>query len=133
MAAGPVTGGALIAAFGWRSVFWINAPGHRRRGVLERGVRAESRAPRARRLDRPGQVVLTVVGVQSSVGALIEGPHVGWTSPVRLGRVTWSQPRLQSGFAHGRAAPPEPLMDLTLFRRAAFTTAVLGAVACSPH
>jgi MFS family permease len=26
MAAGPVTGGALIAAFGWRSVFWINAP-----------------------------------------------------------------------------------------------------------
>ncbi len=26
MAVGPVTGGALVAALGWRALFWINAP-----------------------------------------------------------------------------------------------------------
>ena len=39
----------------------------------------EFRAPRAQRLDVPGQALLAVV-IGVSVGVLIEGPRIGWTS-----------------------------------------------------
>ena len=81
MAAGPVTGGALIAAFGWRSVFWINAPVIAAAVILSALLVPESRAPRARRLDLPGQALLTMA-VSVCVGVLIEGPRIGWASPL---------------------------------------------------
>jgi MFS family permease len=81
MAVGPVVGGALIAAFGWRSVFWINAPVIAAAVILTAVLVPESRAQRAARLDLPGQVFLTLA-VTVSVGVLIEGPHIGWASPL---------------------------------------------------
>ena len=47
MAVGPVAGGALIAALGWRSVFWINAPVIVAALVLSAMVLPESRASEA--------------------------------------------------------------------------------------
>ena len=127
MAAGPVTGGALIAAFGWRSVFWINAPVVVAAVILSAALVPESRAPRARRLDLPGQALLTAA-VAISVGVLIEGPRIGWASPL-----AWAGYLLTlaagAGFTRVELRRPEPLMDLMLFRRPVFTTAVLGAVA----
>ncbi|GAA0391496.1 MFS transporter [Microbispora corallina] len=127
MAAGPVTGGWLIAAFGWRSLFWINAPVIVAALVLSAVFVPESRAPRVRRLDAPGQILLTVV-VCVSVAVLIEGPHIGWATPL-----AWAGYLIVVAAAVGFVAVerrrPEPLMDLALFRRSAFTTAVLGAVA----
>ncbi|MGW3657540.1 MFS transporter [Streptomyces sp. NPDC005151] len=55
MAAGPVTGGALIAGIGWRSVFWVNAPVIVVALALSAVFVPESRA---QRLDMPGQVWL---------------------------------------------------------------------------
>ena len=127
MAAGPVTGGALIAVFGWRSVFWVNAPVIVAALVLTAVFVPESRAPRARRLDLPGQVLLTVM-VSISVGLLIEGPHVGWTSPLAgAGYVIAAAATV--GFATVERSRRDPLIPLELFRSPAFTTAVLGAVA----
>jgi EmrB/QacA subfamily drug resistance transporter len=127
MAAGPVTGGALIAALGWRSVFWINAPVVVAAVILSAVFVPESRAPRARRLDLPGQALLTVA-VCVSVGVLIEGPRIGWAS-----LLAWAgylaAAAAAAGFAWVELHRREPLMDLGLFRRPAFTTAVLGAVA----
>ena len=127
MAAGPVTGGALIAAFGWRSLFWINAPVIVTALILTAVLVPESRAQHARRLDLPGQVLLTVA-VAASVGVLIEGPRLGWTSPP-----AWAGYLLTvaaaAGFTRAERHRREPMMDLGLFRRPAFTTAVLGAVA----
>ncbi|MGW2395772.1 MFS transporter [Kitasatospora sp. NPDC001664] len=127
MAAGPVTGGALVDGLGWRSLFWVNVPVVLVALALTVRHVPESRAPQARRLDLPGQVLLAVlVGV--SVGVLIEGPRIGWTSPAALTAyavvlaVTVAFVRVESRRA-------EPLMDLGLFRRPAFTGAVLGAVA----
>lgn len=127
MAAGPVTGGALIDAFGWRSVFWANVPVIVVALLLSAVFVPESRAPRARRIDLPGQILLTVaIGV--AVGVLIEGPHIGWTSPAAL---------CAYGFAVASAAlfvrvesrRPHPLIDPGLFRSPVFSSAVLGAVA----
>ncbi|MFF7443727.1 MFS transporter [Streptomyces sp. NPDC008122] len=127
MAAGPVTGGALIGAFGWRAVFWINAPVVVIALVLVALFVPESRGERARRLDLPGQLLLTLV-LCLTVGLLIEGPRIGWASPVAL-----------AGYALTAVATAclvrielrreEPLMDLGLFRRPPFVTAVLGATA----
>ncbi|MEU7551529.1 MFS transporter [Streptomyces sp. NPDC044571] len=127
MAAGPVTGGALIDGFGWRSVFWINAPVIVAALVLSRLFVPESRAPQARRLDLPGQALLAVV-IGGSVGVLIEGPRIGWTSLTALAAygvvaaATVAFVRIESRRA-------EPLVDPRLFRRPLFTGAVLGAVA----
>lgn len=127
MAAGPVAGGALIAAFGWRSVFWVNVPVVVAALVLSALFVPESRAARARRLDLPGQVLLTVV-VCVCVAVLIEGPRVGWASPT-----AWAAYLVAAaatvGFVAVERRRHEPLMELGLFRRPAFTTAVLGAVA----
>ncbi len=127
MAAGPVTGGALVAAFGWRSVFWVNVPVVVAAVLLSARFVPDSRAPRARRLDLPGQFLLTVA-VAAAVAVLIEAPRIGWGSPGAVAGYAVAA-AATAGFVlveHGRA---EPLMDLGLFRRPVFTTAALGAVA----
>ncbi|MBP2049854.1 EmrB/QacA subfamily drug resistance transporter [Streptomyces griseochromogenes] len=127
MAVGPVTGGALLAGLGWRALFWINAPVIVAALVLSAVFVPESRGPRARRLDVPGQLLLTVV-IGVWVGALIEGPHIGWTSPAALAAYGVAA-AATAGFVWVEARRHEPLMDLGLFRSPAFRNAVLGAVA----
>lgn len=127
MAAGPVTGGALIAAFGWRSVFWVNAPVIVATLVLVALFVPESHGQRARRLDLPGQLLLTST-LCVSVGVLIEGPRIGWASPLAMAGYAVIL-AATAGFTWVELHRPEPLMDLRLFRRPLFTAAVLGAVA----
>ncbi|MGY1577181.1 MFS transporter [Streptomyces sp. MN13] len=127
MAAGPVTGGALIAAFGWRSVFWINVPVVVAALVLVAVFVPESRGARARRLDLLGQVLLTTA-LFLTVGVLIEGPRLGWVSPAALTGYALIA-ATTAAFVRAELRRPEPLMDLGLFRRPTFATAVLGAVA----
>lgn len=127
MAAGPATGGALIAVVGWRAVFWINAPVIIAAFVLATKFLPESRAAVPRRLDLPGQALMTVL-VSSSVAALIEGPHIGWTAPFQL--VAYALAALSLvGFIVAESRQAQPMIDLGLFRRRTFSTAVVGAVA----
>lgn len=127
MAVGPVTGGTLLAGFGWRSLFWINAPVIVTALVLSAVFVPESRAPRAQRLDVPGQALLTVV-IGVWVGALIEGPRIGWTSPAAL--TAYGVASLATaGFMWVESRQHAPLMDLRLFRSPVFSSAVLGAMA----
>lgn len=127
MAAGPVTGGALIEAFGWRAVFWINVPVVVLVLILVALVVPESRAARARGLDLPGQLLLIAV-LGLAVALLIEAPQLGWTSPAVLSglAVLGLLCALFVGVESRRRAP---LIDPQLFRRPAFTGAVLAAVA----
>ncbi|MCF2531012.1 MFS transporter [Yinghuangia soli] len=127
MAAGPLTGGALLDGLDWRALFWINAPVIAGTLVLTALFVPESRAPRARRLDLPGQILLTAV-LALAVGILIEGPRIGWTSPAALAAYTGTAVAA-AGFVRVESRRREPLMDLELFRRPAFTGAVVGAVA----
>lgn len=127
MAAGPVVGGALIAAFGWRSVFWINAPVVVGALVLVALFVPESRGQRARPLDLPGPLLLTTA-LCVSVGVLIEGPRIGWTSPAALASYAVVA-AAATAFVRVELRRPEPLIDPGLFRRPPFASAVLGAVA----
>lgn len=127
MAAGPVTGGALIAFFDWRAVFWINAPVVVLAIVLVALLVPESRARRARRLDLPGQVLLVVL-LGTAVALLIEVPHAGWTSPVTLAGLAVLALTLL-GFVVVESRRREPLIEPALFRHPGFTGAVIGAIA----
>ncbi|MFF9621300.1 MFS transporter [Streptomyces griseosporeus] len=126
MAAGPVVGGALISAVGWRGVFWVNLPVIVGALVLSAVFVPESRAARARRLDLPGQVLLMLL-VGLTVGVLIEGPRLGWGSGWALaayGAVVG----VGVVFVVVESRRGEPLMDPALFRRRSFAGAVFGAV-----
>src|SRR6185437_16016650 len=84
LALGPILGGGLVDAFGWRSVFWINLPIVAVAIVGAALFVPDSRAARPRRFDPVGQV-LTVLVLGSVVYAIIESTSLGWTSPVIVG------------------------------------------------
>ena len=77
-AIGPLVGGGLVGAVGWRSIFWLNVPlGLVLVPLAARRLR-ESRGPR-RPLDVVG-VVLGSAGLFGAVWALVRGRDEGWTS-----------------------------------------------------
>jgi EmrB/QacA subfamily drug resistance transporter len=77
MALGPVLGGALVSAISWRAIFLVNLPV----GVAVIALTAlfvpESRAPRPRRIDAVGQI-LVIVTLASLTYAIIEGGRAGF-------------------------------------------------------
>ena len=83
LALGPVLGGLLVDAAGWRWVFLVNVP-----FVLLAvpfGLRwlPESRRPGVPPLDIPG-AALSTLALGGVVFTLIEGVDAGWTSPAVL-------------------------------------------------
>ncbi|WZH53881.1 MAG: MFS transporter [Nocardioides alkalitolerans] len=127
MAVGPLVGGLVVDLAGWRWVFGLVVPV----ALLTLGLTAryvpESRAARPRRLDLPGQALLTAA-VGGAVGLLIEAPHRGWTSPAALlgAGALLVVVLLLVGVELRRA---DPLVDPRLFRVPAFAGAVVAAVA----
>lgn len=80
MAAGPLIGGLLVDSVGWRSIFWVNLPVGLAALLLTIRYVPESRAPKPRRPDPVGQVlVMALLGALTY--AIIEAPEAGWTSP----------------------------------------------------
>lgn len=71
--AGPVAGGFLVGAFGWRSIFFINVPiGLLALAILRGAVREVRTGERARAFDWAGQA-LGIVALASLTYAIIEG------------------------------------------------------------
>ena len=58
---GPILGGLLTETIGWRAIFWVNVPIGVAACVLAAIFVPESRAPRARRVDPVGQVLVIVL------------------------------------------------------------------------
>jgi DHA2 family methylenomycin A resistance protein-like MFS transporter len=81
IAAGPVIGGLLIGAFGWRWVFLVNLPLCLIGAALTVLFVPEAPPREKRPLDLPGQV-LAFVALAALVGAVIEGGHRGWSDPL---------------------------------------------------
>jgi len=126
LALGPILGGALVDAFGWRSIFWINVPIVAAAIVCAALFVPESRAPRARRFDPVGQILM--IGVLGGVVyAIIESGRLGWTSPVIAGLLAVAVLSALAilGYEPRRA---DPLLELRLFRSMPFSAAILMAL-----
>ncbi|KUL21565.1 MFS transporter [Streptomyces regalis] len=124
MAAGPLVGGLLVDSVGWRAIFWVNLPVGLAALLLTLRHVPESRAPKARRLDPVGQL-LVIALFGSLTYAIIEAPNTGFPAVapfasvafVALLSLLWYEPR--------RA---EPLIDLRFFRSAPFSGATVIAI-----
>ncbi len=126
MALGPVLGGALVDSISWRAVFFVNVPLGLLAILLTALYVPESRAPRPRRVDPVGQV-LVVVALATLTYAIIEGPRTGWTSAEILGLFVVSGVSFVSlvGYELRRF---EPLLEVRFFRSAPFSGASAIAV-----
>ncbi len=126
MALGPVAGGILIGAVGWRGIFWANIPVGLAAIALTALFVPESRAARGRRADPAGQV-LVIVMLGSLAYAIIQGPGSGWFSPQITGFFALSMIALAVLLRY-EPRRQEPLIDFRLFRSVPFSAAVLTAV-----
>ena len=126
VACGPVVGGILVSEVGWRSVFWVNVPVGAVMLVLARRYVPESRAPRPRRVDVPGQLLMIVL-LGSLTYAVIEGPAAGWASVQTLALFGLAAASLAAFIAVERRLR-EPLLELRFFRGPMFSGAAVIAV-----
>jgi EmrB/QacA subfamily drug resistance transporter len=128
LALGPVVGGALVDSIGWRAIFWINVPvGLAALGLTARFV-PESRAPRPRRLDPVGEL-LVIALLGSLTYAIIEAPSAGWLSAQSLGLFVFAAAALVGLVTYERRRI-EPLLELRFFRSIPFSSASVIAI-CS--
>ncbi|MFC5955876.1 MFS transporter [Streptomyces pratens] len=124
MAAGPLVGGLLVDSVGWRSIFWINLPVGLAALVLTLRFVPESRAPKARRADPVGQLlIITLFG--SLTYAIIEAPHASLSTTAPFGALALASLIALLRYESRRH---EPLIDLRFFRSAPFSGATVIAV-----
>ncbi|WP_454690487.1 MFS transporter [Achromobacter aloeverae] len=126
MAAGPLAGGLLIHWLDWRALFLVNVPICLAGMAMAWGIArdpAQAEAPRSPgRLDLAG-LACGVVALGATIGVLIEGRVLGWTSaPMLAGAalcVTAWAVLLRVETRH-----PTPMLPPRLFRDGLFSASV---------
>ncbi len=118
-ASGPVLGGVLVAALGWRAVFAVNVPvGLAALALTARLLPAAGEKTRGG-LDPAGQLLGIVVLILLTVG-LIEGGAAGWGSPATLMPLAAVLPGAAAFLASERRTV-DAMLPMSLFRRATFS------------
>lgn len=125
IALGPVLGGVLVEAFGWRSIFAVNLPVGLAGLWLTWRHLPESPRSVVRSLDPIGQG-LVITALAALTYALIDAGRSGFATPA-----PWIAGSVflfaATGFVFTESVVHQPMLPLGLFRRAAFTaTAMIG-------
>jgi len=121
LSGGPLVGGALIAALGWRAIFFINVP----IGILGiwltlRFARETPRAP-DRGVDVPGQSG-AVLALATLAAATIAGGQGGWGRPGVIAGYAVAAVAF-AAFLLWEARSARPMLPLGLFRDRTFSAA----------
>ncbi len=129
IALGPVLGGLLLGAFGWRTIFLVNLPLCAfaiwfTATVVPKDTPRD--APRNRHLDLPGQV-LAVMALTGLVGAVIEARPLGFTHPLVMAGAVMAV--VADGlFVVVERRSKAPMLPLGFFLRPNFTPAILFGI-----
>jgi EmrB/QacA subfamily drug resistance transporter len=126
MALGPVLGGVLVG-LSWRAVFLVNIPIGLAAIALTARFVPESRAPRPRRPDPVGQG-LVILMLASLTSAIIEGPGLGWGSPVIVALAVTAGVSLGT-LVRYELRRVDPLIEPRFFASRPFSAAAVIAVA----
>ncbi|WP_433220039.1 MFS transporter [Dactylosporangium sp. CS-047395] len=125
-AAGPILGGLLTEHVSWRAIFLVNLPVAAAALWLARHVTAQ-RAGRAGRLDLPGVASFTAAATLLVYG-LIRAGDAGWSDLLTVGALVAGGIAILA-FVLLERGRREPMLDLRLFRRPAFSVLMFGAAA----
>jgi EmrB/QacA subfamily drug resistance transporter len=118
MALGPIVGGGLVATVGWPSIFLINVPLGLAAIALTLRFIPESRAPRPRRFDPVGQVLVIVLLGSVTYGIIEASMLPAFSAAAALIGLLAYEPRRE-----------DPLVDLRFFRSVPFSSAIAISVA----
>jgi EmrB/QacA subfamily drug resistance transporter len=118
LAVGPILGGGMVDALGWRSVFVINLPIAAAAFVIALRAVRDARDPEHGHLDIIGQVLATAMLGLAAYGA-IEGRDRGWGSPLIIGLFAASAVCLVL-FAFAERRTENPVLPLSFFRSRTF-------------
>ncbi|MDX3434361.1 DHA2 family efflux MFS transporter permease subunit [Streptomyces sp. ME01-18a] len=124
---GPILGGYLLNHFWWGSVFLINVPVVILAFLAVSAWLPESKAREAKSFD-VGGLVFSSVGLAALTYGVIQGGEKGWTDVTTLGPCIGGLLALVV-FVFWEKRADAPLVDLSLFRSARFTSGtMLGVV-----
>ncbi|HVB92105.1 MAG TPA: MFS transporter [Acidimicrobiales bacterium] len=129
VAIGPLVGGAITSAFGWRWIFFVNVP----IGIVAIIVTftriAESRDTSTRRIDWLGFVSFSL-SLFLLVFALVRGNDEGWSSTTIMSLLASATVLMLIFYVNERWSK-DPMLDLGLFRIPAFAGVSLVAFSLS--
>jgi DHA2 family methylenomycin A resistance protein-like MFS transporter len=118
---GPVLGGALVDAFGWRAVFVVNLPVCALIAVLTLWAVRDNAGQASGGLDLPGQL-LGSAALGLLAGGAIEGGRLGFVSAFPLGLLAGGV-LCTAAFLAVERRRPDPLLPLAFFRQAGYCAA----------
>ncbi|HEY3843241.1 MAG TPA: MFS transporter [Acidimicrobiales bacterium] len=127
LALGPTVGGLLLAAGGWRLIFFVNVPF----GIFG-AIAALALVPRSQNLahrvafDWTGLAVF-FPAVVALLSAISFGATQGWGSPFILGLFA-AAVVLGAYFVHHARRDSDPMLDLTLFRNRRFSAGIASGM-----
>jgi EmrB/QacA subfamily drug resistance transporter len=127
LALGPSVGGLLVAAGGWRLIFFVNVP----LGLFG-AVAALALVPRSQNLQQKEAfdvhgLVLFFPAVVALLTAISFGATMGWTSPVIVGLLL-AAVCCAALFVRRERTTRHPMLDTALFRHRRFSTGIASGV-----
>ncbi|MEV0255693.1 MFS transporter [Streptomyces sp. NPDC050732] len=125
-ALGPIVGGLLTEGPGWRWIFFVNLPVSVASIWLTLRVVPESKGPAGRRVDWAGTAAFASFAGAGTYGVLRGGAD-GWASAAAVTSFAVSALALLC-FVLVERRVAQPLLDLRLLRKPAFTGVLIGAI-----